>query len=182
LELGKAFGPTSDQDLFAYRADIKRGGFPLQRTFKFEIGDFPGEDTREFSEKQAKWLHETTYFKWVMEADSFLFIIDLAHVLADKDPNEYKANMTSAIRAAWQHLVEYHVEGRKDLRRKPVLLVFTKADLLARIVGIPSENDSKFPDIQQKIMELGFGEKLPKIISCKKTDIDEQADHILLEY
>lgn len=126
LELGKALGPTSDQDLFAYRADIKRGGFPLQRTYKVEIGDFPGEDTEEFSEKQSRWLHETAYFKWVMEADSFLFIIDLAHALADENPSEYKAKMTKAIRAAWQHLVEYHVEGKKDLKKKPVLLVFTK--------------------------------------------------------
>ena len=182
LELGKALGPTSDQDLFAYRADIKRGGFPLQRTYKVHIGDFPGEDTKKFSEKQLMWLHETAYFKWVMEADSFIFIIDLAHVLADKNPNEYKANMTKAVRAAWQHLVEYHVEGKKDLRKKPVLLVFTKSDLIARKDKIQAVNDSNINEIHQKIMELGFDDKLPDVINCKKGEIDNQTDHILNEY
>ncbi len=181
LDLGKALGPTSDQDLFAYRADIKRGGFPLQRTYKVNIGDFPGEDTEEFTEQEQKWLHENAYFRWVMEADSFIFIIDLAHVLADKSPNEYRANMVKAIRAAWQHLVEYHVEGKKDLRKKPVLLVFTKSDLLIRIANAQISNESN-NSIQQKIMEIGFGEKLPEVINCKKADIDKLKDHPLSGY
>lgn len=182
LELGKALGPTTDQDLFAYRADIKRGSLLFRRVYKVEIGDFPGEDSKDFSEKEVEWLHETSYFKWVMEADAFIFIIDLAHVLSDEKQKAYRANITKAIRAAWQNLFEYHIEGRKDLRRKTVLLVFTKADLLVAKEKMVSQGNSIENYIEKEIMKLGFGDKLPDIIKVKKQEINELMKPIISDY
>ena len=41
LAIGRSLGPTTDQDLFAYRADITRGHSLFVRKYKVEIGDFP---------------------------------------------------------------------------------------------------------------------------------------------
>jgi GTPase SAR1 family protein len=154
LELGKSVGPTTDQDVFAYRTDVIRGSF-FKRRYKVEIGDFPGEDSREFSEKFGLLFHQTPYFKWAMEADAFLFIIDLAPALVTTEeygtPQEYAAKMTQAIRTAWQRLSEYHYEGGRSLPKKPVVLVFTKADLF----GISAEI-SDLPEVTKEVLKLGF--------------------------
>lgn len=172
LEIGKALGPTTDQDLFAYRADIKIGNFPFQKKYKVEIGDFPGEDSKQFNEKFGEWFHHTPYFKWAMEADAFIFIVDLAQEFKDSSSNEYKAQMAQSIRAAWQHLMEYHIEGKKSLMGKPVSLVFTKADLEQRLNKIKTTNKSNNP-ITEAIMKLGFGDTLPEPIEIPKYYEDE---------
>jgi hypothetical protein len=129
LELGRPIGPTTDQDVFAYRAevDLKSAMFP--RRYKLEIGDFPGESTVEFSEEYQDWLHLTRYFEWAVSADAFLFVVDVGAVLLDED-GEYVARQKRALRAAWQRLQESHLEGSSDVSLKPLVLVFTKADVL----------------------------------------------------
>jgi len=117
LELGKTLGPTTDQDLFAYRIDIIRGKIFKQR-YKVEIGDFPGEDSQKLTEQFGDWFHETPYFKWAMEADAFVFIIDVAEIFNEDSAKQYAARIAQAIRAAWQRLSEYHLEGNKNRRQK----------------------------------------------------------------
>jgi len=155
LEVGEALGPTTDQDLFAYRTDIIRGKFFKQR-YKVEIGDFPGEDSQALTEPFGEWFHEKPYFKWVMEADAFIFVVDIAQTLDEQTAKRYAAKMTQATRAAWQRLNEYHIEGDKNLRKKPVLLVFTKSDLFGITPNAVQENA-----ILEKIRQLGF-EKIPQ--------------------
>ncbi|HEW98219.1 MAG TPA: hypothetical protein ENF37_06185, partial [Beggiatoa sp.] len=155
LEVGEALGPTTDQDLFAYRTDIIRGRFFKQR-YKVEIGDFPGEDSQALTESFGEWFHEKPYFKWVMEADAFIFVVDIAQTLDEQSAKHYAAKMTQATRAAWQRLNEYHIEGDKNLRKKTVLLVFTKSDLF----GI-TPNAVQEDTILEKIRQLGF-EQIPQ--------------------
>ena len=155
LEIGERIGPTTDQDLFAYRTDIVKGELFKQR-YKLEIGDFPGEDSQKFTEQFGDWFHETPYFKWAMEADAFIFIIDIAHLLNEQSAKQYSAKMTKAIRAAWQFLNEYHFEGNKNLKQKPVLAVFTKSDLF----GI-TPNAVQEDVILKQISQLGFA-KIPE--------------------
>jgi GTPase SAR1 family protein len=64
--------------------------------------------------------------------------------------------MTQATRASWQRLNEYHIERDKNLRKKPVLLVFTKSDLFGITPNAVQENA-----ILEKIRQLGF-EKIPQ--------------------
>lgn len=124
LELRKTIAPTTDQDVFAYRAEIL-----ANRRYKLEIGDFPGEDTVEFSEKYGGWLHSTPYFKWAMSADAFIFVVDFS-IFLSSDPDEEVARQKSAFRAAWQLLREHHLDGSADLNSKLLFLVFTKVDLV----------------------------------------------------
>jgi hypothetical protein len=128
LELGKRIGPTTDQDVFAYRAEIVLGGL-VRRRYKLEIGDFPGESSRAFTRKHGNWLHETKYFEWAISSDAFLFVIDVGAVLLDES-GEYVAGQKRAMRAAWQRLEEHHLDSRAKFARKRLILVFTKADLL----------------------------------------------------
>lgn len=129
LELGKSLGPTTDQDLFAYRADVVGGAVVFPAVYKVEIGDFPGEDSAEFAERFSDWFHQTPYFKWVMAADAFIFVVDLGCVIDNDSTHEYVARLSRAVRAAWQRLQENHLQGERSLSWKPVALVFMKADL-----------------------------------------------------
>lgn len=135
LELNRQIGPTRDQDVFAYRADVSVAAFLRPRRYKLEIGDFPGEDSVAFAEEQGPWLHRTNYFQWAIEADAFLFIVDANLVRKDRS-GEYVARQKSAFRAVWHRLQEHHLDGSNDLRRKAVVLVFTKTDLLPEAQSI----------------------------------------------
>ena len=129
FELQRPVKPTTDQEVFAYRAEVVARASRLQNRYKLEIGDFPGEDTVAFAEHYGEWLHDTPYFQWAMAADAFVFVIDVRNVLLDS-PDEQVAREKSAFRAAWQRLREHHLDGGSNLSEKPLLLVFTKADLL----------------------------------------------------
>ena len=129
LELGRPVLPTRDQDVFAYRADIFAKSILFDRRYKLEIGDFPGEDTVAFSERYGDWLHQTEYFAWATAADAFIFVLDTGCILVDVS-GEYAARQKRAFRAALQTLQEHYVDGPTDLRRRPLMLVFAKADLL----------------------------------------------------
>lgn len=178
LEIGRALGPTTDQDLFAYRAEIAKGTFPFKRTYKIEIGDFPGEHSKEFIEQSGEWFHNSKFFQWAMEANAIIFVVDLAHVLCPKERDVYIAEMKKAIRAAWHHLLEYHLTGKKNIKRMRIVLAFTKADLLVTHEQESSresnnhEKTSRESNNREKafrretitdhIMKLGFGDTLPK--------------------
>lgn len=66
-----------------------------------------------------------------MEADAFVFVIDLGKVLDDNISASYRAHVSSAFRASWQKLKDHHYDGEFELSRKPVVLVFSKLDLLS---------------------------------------------------
>lgn len=168
LETGKKLGPTTDQDLFAYRANIEFPSiFPFRsRNLKVEFGDFPGEDSEELSSEENDWLHNTPFFKWVMEADSIIFVVDLAHYLSSqKNSTVYKAKVSKAIRAAWQHINEYH-EKKYKLKKMPIVLAFTKSDLFS----ITTEAQD-IDEVSKAIIELGF-EKAPPIVDINKRDYE----------
>ena len=132
LEMGRELDATTDQDLFNYRVEMLTGRSFLSRRYKIEIGDFPGEDSENLSEKEPDWLHSTKYFQWALNADAFIFVIDLEY-LSDLESNramEYKSIITSSFRAAWQKLKEHHYDGARRLRDNAVVVAFTKADLL----------------------------------------------------
>ena len=173
LSVGKQIGPTTDQDLFAYRCDMERGKWFKQR-YKIAIGDFPGEDSEKFAQEFGNKFHKTPYFKWMMDADAFIIIFDVACLLQDKEVMKKNvADFKAAIISAWQHVAEHHYEGKMNLKDKPVILVFTKSDLFAFIdepidepmvvVDVVSKN------VQQsgKIQQSGTDE-IPEV--CNKID------------
>ena len=159
LRKGRALGPTKDQDRFAFRTDItvKHGYFP--RTYKVEFGDFPGEDSADYSNKYGSWLHNTEYFKWVVDSDAIIFVIDLAQYLVNSDERQnYVGQISSALRAAWQNFSDLNEHNINDLKKFPIILAFTKADLFGY-----TKNFDDFENIEAEIMKLGFGDETPQI-------------------
>jgi len=163
----KPLGPTTDQDLFAYRTNVEIGNF--RRTYKVEFGDFPGEDSLEYAEKYGPWLHNTEFFKWVLFADSLVFVIDVGDYLlklSQGESDEFVARMSSAIRATWQNYVNTREGGAKVARRTPVIIVFTKVDIPLRMIktgDILLPKGLKITNIESfDIEDYGLGDFIPQ--------------------
>lgn len=165
LKKGRALGPTKDQDRFAFRTDITIKNWLFSRTYKVEFGDFPGEDSEEYSLKYGSWLHNTEYFKWVIDCDAIIFIIDLGRYLTKGD--EYVVEISSALQAAWQHFSDLNEHRMKTIKNMPIVLVFTKADLFDVSTNPYHSRDS----IKMEIMNLGFGDEVHPV------NIDHEALH-----
>lgn len=169
LDEGIALGPTKDQDIFAFRADVTMGKFPFPRTYKMEFGDFPGESSAKYAIHYGSWLHSTEYFKWVIESDAIIFIIDLSRYLVKVDI--YTALMSKAIRAAWQHYLESNILILKsrEIRKRKVLIIFTKADVFKIERDPASVKDAS----RQKINRAGMSTKIPKMSILSYEDYKE---------
>jgi len=161
MESGVGVAPTRDQDLFAYRAEVHyRSAINfLSSRYKLEIGDFPGEQSQTFVESESPWLHNTNYFQWAMGADAFIFVVDSEKAAANRE--NYVARQKSAFRAAWQRIQEHHIDGSVRLSRKPVILVYSKAD---------RELGSHFPSISSERFHGELNEKFADLIDYFQQD------------
>ncbi|CAN2041653.1 GTPase domain-containing protein [Candidatus Magnetomoraceae bacterium gMMP-15] len=178
LEIGKKLGPTADQDLFAYRANVNLSGILpfFSRTYKIEFGDFQGEQSEKFTGKDEEWLHKTEFFKWVMESDAVIFIVDLACYLSNPDESRiYVSKISKAFRAAWQHILEYH-ENKGDAKKIPIVLAFTKADIFA-VTTVAQDLDR----ISAQVLNLGF-EDSPVIAEINKEDLLQGMDNVRSDF
>jgi GTPase SAR1 family protein len=129
-ESGIPVGPTNDQTMFAYRTNIVSEGAIFKKEYKVEFGDYPGEYSEELSEeKYFKTLRRSEFFKWCVEADAYIFIIDVGRFLLEPNKEKFIAESSSAIRESWQHFLDYRSESEIKTRQKPILLVFNKMDL-----------------------------------------------------
>lgn len=189
IQQGESLGPTTDQDLFAYRTNVRLGNQVFPRSYKIEFGDFPGEDSIAYSEQYGDWLHSTPFFKWVVDADALIFVIDLgeyqlAHLANPSARNQYAVRMSSAIRAAWQHILDANRDKEREVRRRPVVLVMNKADLLATAVVSSSQPGSELyrEKLRDKILALGFGHQTPEVRELKPEVLESSSPRVLAEF
>jgi GTPase SAR1 family protein len=191
INMGKTLGPTNAQDIFNYRVNIEIGKSFYRKSYKFEIGDFPGDNSYEYYKKFGPWLHNTPFFRWVMESDVFVFIIDCAKIIIKNEDN--KAEITKAIRAGWQHILDYHFESRRKLQSRKVLLVFTKADLLIakEIINDTNFNEidkygfDRYASIENYANSFGYGDIYPtsvEISSKQRNELIEKSNQIVEDY
>jgi GTPase SAR1 family protein len=186
LEMGHALGPTTDQDLFAYRTNVTTKGFLLPRSYKVEFGDFPGEDSAQYTKNFGPWFHTTPFFKWVVDADAYIFVIDLAKYLNPADQKNYIAEMSSAIRAAWQNLSDNIEGGSKAIKNRPAVLVFTKADIfdnlpisISLLLNTQSSEDLvERESIKEAILKAGFGNDLPPVQKINTDLLDAERQKV----
>lgn len=172
IKLGMALGPTPEQDMFAFRIDISVRNWLFNKIFRTAIGDFAGEYSDKLSgEETTKTLRGTTFFKWVMEADAYIFVFDVAAYMLDS--KAYLARIESEFRSMWQHILEYHVEGKKSIRNKKVALVANKCDMWKRSVENVSAVKSDTRDTAPDVWALGFGDKIPEITELTIGDADK---------
>ena len=164
------FDQTGTESVFPYIVDISKGKPPLKKYFKVQIGDFSGDDSAQFSEGYRQWFHKSPSFVWAKQANAFIFVIDLAEVLAQYDDDFYCKKVSDGIYEAWKQIEKSHLGGKKKLKDKPIVIVFTKADLLLtfyKLLG-PKPQDQ----MRIKMFQAGFSKKLlPQTINIKK-DLD----------
>jgi hypothetical protein len=138
LSSGFSLKPTRDQDVSAYRFEITPSGLLVPR-YRVEFGDFPGEDTERYVQEYGPWLHGTPFFEWALTCDSFAFCVDSGPLAQsyrrsyspEGENSAYVGEASGIVRAAWQNIVASFDSRRiRYLRKSPVLLVFTKVDLL----------------------------------------------------
>jgi hypothetical protein len=185
IKMGKSLGPTPEQDIFSYRADLNFKRFFLNYNYRISIGDFAGEYSESLTDnKKISWLHETTFFKWVMEADAFIFVIDVAAYFSENQ-DDYVTRVESDFRSVWQHLAEYHLEGKKSIKSKKVAIVLNKFDILLRLKDrnfpLDMPDDMKKRSLRTDMVELsklGFSKETPDVIVVLETDVRKSAERI----
>lgn len=178
LDTGYAVGPTTDQELFAFRADVTTTRVLFARTYTVQFGDFPGKSSERFSSKDKEtWLHTSEYFKWVSDSDAMVFVIDLAeYLLGGERRKEYVSRMSSAIRAAWHNYLDVNHHRLREVRQHPLVVVFTKTDLLT------VESSLGDGDLEERIESLGFGDKIPPDTELRGYGISTFEDKVKREF
>jgi len=75
--------------------------------------------------------------------------------LQDEDTmNKNIVKFRTSVESAWQHLADVHLEGRRSLKNKPIVLVFTKCDLFLYL-----EKEMTFGEhVSKKVQRYGFDE------------------------
>ncbi len=160
---------------------MQRARFPFPITYLVEFGDFPGGGSQEYYQPyDSPWLHTSEFFKWVVDSDAMVFVIDLAQYLIAR--TDYVAKTSSAFRAAWQRFIDDNRYRTRQIRQHPLVVVFTKADLLA------VREDLEPGTFQKQIAELGFGEFVPPIRELQSDALENMTNRAstdfteLLEY
>jgi GTPase Era involved in 16S rRNA processing len=177
LEMRKALSPAKSQFMFVYRADIVLGSRSwLRKTYKVEVGDFSEQTAEELAVGTAERLVNPEFEKWVNEADAFVFVIDVAqcyrgYEMGNRINDEYVRQMTAAIRTAWQNVLNYHTAGRKKLRSYPVILAFTKSDLINHVSDAPNAH------VSEAMQKWGFAE-IPAVADIQPQKFSQEAQRI----
>lgn len=132
LKSGKWLPPTEPGTVFFYRAIAEMPRFLFKKMFKLEVGDFAGQQFREFDPESEEWLHKTSYFRYVVHSDAVIFAID-ADVVLNK-PSECE-QMQSAFITALNILIENKsVSARQMKLEVPLAVVIMKWDLVSESV------------------------------------------------
>lgn len=177
LQKGLSVGPTTDQDIFAYRTNIEQKTSLFSQSYKVEFGDFPGEDSEEYIKNYGLWLHTTPFFQWMTSADVVIFVIDIGKYLNPIARVNYIADMSAAIRAAWQHIISSADEGADAAKSRKVILVFTKSDLFGLDLS-----GHVVDEVNQQLLAFGFGSEIPPIKEINATAFLDGKDIITRDF
>lgn len=133
MRSGSSVKSTEDEDIFAYRFQIKRRFLRLiPNQYDVEIADFPGEYSDQLSLDLASRDHSSDnlvskeFFSWVLQADRYIFAIDVGEWLNDGRDYVLKidALLKNTVLLLKQELLDESVYER------PVVVIFTKSDLI----------------------------------------------------
>jgi hypothetical protein len=170
LNSGSPLDPARTEPIFPYIVDISKGKLALKKYIKVQIGDFSDDNRAQFNDGYRQWFHKAPSFVWAMQADAFVFVVDLAEVLAQYDDDFYCKKVSDGIYEAWKSIEKSHLGGAKKLKNNAIVLLFSKADLLKtfhELLGPKPQGQMRI-----KMLQSGFSKKsLPLTINIKK-DLD----------
>ena len=140
--------PTEEENAMVYRANLRYGKW-VKAFRRLELADFPGEWSKEFASQLKEHSKEDyvdkDYKQWVYESEAIIFVIDCAEYLAVSDTEDgrlkYVADTTATVRYAWQQVLNSHYAGERRLKSYPVVLAFTKCDLVNFVGSDKSTKD-----------------------------------------
>jgi len=129
LYTGNWLPRTPAGTVFFYRANATIGTGLFRSRYKVEIGDYAGEQIGELNPADERWLHKSDYFKYVIQSDGVMLMVD-SEVLVSADDAKVE-EMQNGFIAAFQILAEE--KGAVDNRRlrAPVALMFMKSDVMS---------------------------------------------------
>ena len=188
IKLRQAVGSTTRGSQFPYEINIAQEGF-FGRSFKMSFGDFPGERSKEYvselireesehygrvekrsvgerslPEEDDAALFDGEFFRWVLECDALIFVVDVAQYLSSKarrqeqaQLDDYAVEVSQAYIRTWSYIVDARREGG-EAREPIVVLAFTKSDLF----DVDPEK-SKEESLEATMATLGFEEPLPEV-------------------
>lgn len=88
-------------------------------------------------------LYDLEYHSWISQADKYLILIDIADLISRP---ERSAEIRARIFFAVMYLKESSIEDSRNLSDKPVMLVFTKSDILA----LPEVDNTKISELNYR--------------------------------
>lgn len=176
-EKGLPIGPTTNQTLFAYRTNIETGSGFFKTEYKVEFGDYPGECTGKLTDSESfDEMKKSDFFKWCLEADAYIFLIDVDKYLREKDKTSFISDRSKEIRESWQLFIDYNSDSERKVKSKPVILIFNKMDLGDLL---DNENGFFFENIDEKYFEPHVFELNKNNYTILKNKIEEDFDSII---
>lgn len=140
-ESGIPFGPTDDQTMFAYRTNIRTRELFFKKEYRVEFGDYPGEYSESLAtddyllkgdKKYVSDLKKSEFFKWCLEAQAYIFVVDIYKYLYSPSKEEFIASSKRLVRESCQFFIDSSSENANTIKKRPVLLIFNKMDLFQR--------------------------------------------------
>ena len=195
IQLRQAVGSTTRRSQFPYEMNITQRGL-FGRSFKMSFGDYPGERSEEYvvrsqSEHHAEKegleedpfgrqtfyhgsdggeLFDQDFFRWILECDALIFVVDVAQYLSDKARRQAQLksgvevaedNYVAEVSQAYMRTWSYVIDARREVgeaKQPVVVLAFTKSDLF----DVDSQ-ESAHESLEVMMATLGFEEPLPKV-------------------
>ena len=136
------FKRTNTESIFPYRVDISKGKFLLKKNYKLQIGDFTGDNSAQFHNGYRQWFHKSPSFIWTLQADAFIFVVDLAEVLAQYEDDFYCEKVSNAIYKAWKRIEKSHLGGKNNLKEQTNSFTIYQSGFVTDILPITSSGTS----------------------------------------
>ena len=137
LARGEWLPSTPAGTVSVFRANAKVGSGLFMKRYTLDFGDYAGEHMGELDSKDARWLHKTEYFDYVIGADAIFLVMDSIRIIGG-DRVEIECIQNRLI-AAFQVLLTQKRIPIEHRIKIPICLIVMKSDLL-RLKNL-SEND-----------------------------------------
>lgn len=185
---GEWLKPTRPDTVNYYRANVTIGvgSFGLtSKRYKVEIADYAGEHIDEFNPTHERWLHKTSYFRYVTESEGVFLALDADFLLrASKSQIEIVQN---AYVSALQVMIEKKGVPENRKMQTPVAVILLKSDLLPRVEIVSDDNKTSkhrihkhkhkdTSEIKSRIPESEYSLKLDESL---KTEVFQKIPRLL---
>ena len=119
-------------------------------------------------------LFDRDFFRWVLECDALVFVVDIAQYLMDKahsQPSPMASNYVVEVSQAYMRTWSYILDARDqagEARAPVVVLAFTKSDLFD-----VDSHGAAADSLETMMATAGFEEPLPEVREISRVKFEE---------